>query len=128
MRIPMVVGVAGLVLACGVSFTYAQAQPAPKVEKAPVSLSDKMKAQTERIQEAVTQMAKDLQLTTEQQAKVKEILAKTSEETGAIAEEVRTKLQAIRSKTNDAIAAILTDKQKVDFDKFIHPAPIAAEK
>lgn len=76
------------------------------------------------VDERLKRMTKDLNLTTDQQAKIKPILEEEQKKAQALRDDSGTDRQAIRQKmmqlwqdTSDQIRALLDDKQKEKFDK-----------
>jgi len=74
--------------------------------------------------EQLKRMTKDLNLTADQQAKIKPILVDarkkmedTRNDTSSDRQTMRQKMMQIRQDTNDQVRALLDDKQKEKFDK-----------
>jgi len=76
-----------------------------------------MRPRVDRIQLRVDRLTQELNLTADQQAKVKEILTKSEEESKKILDEARQRTQEVRNKANNEIADILTPEQKAKFHR-----------
>ncbi|MFH0940539.1 MAG: hypothetical protein V1840_01630 [Candidatus Omnitrophota bacterium] len=80
------------------------------------------KKDEERINARVQEMTKNLGLTPEQQAQVRDILTKTASEARKIMQETRVKIVGLMEKDRDAIKALLTEEQKKMFEA-MRPKP-----
>jgi hypothetical protein len=70
-----------------------------------------------RLQVTVSELSRQLNLSAEQAAKVKEILLKSQEETGRVYKEAKESARGLKVKANDEIAVLLNDAQKAQFKK-----------
>ncbi len=75
-----------------------------------------------QIQRQTDRLAKRLQLTTEQEAQLKAILEDSRLQINAGRTELQSKMESIRARTNEKIAAILTDEQRKTFQQFLSEA------
>jgi len=70
------------------------------------------KKDEERIAARIEEMTKNLGLTSQQQAQVKDILTATAAEIRSLMQETRAKVQGFMEKDREAIKAFLTEEQK----------------
>ncbi|MDD5652626.1 MAG: hypothetical protein PHT31_00510 [Candidatus Omnitrophica bacterium] len=68
-----------------------------------------------KIQSRVDELTKELNLTAEQQAKVKQILGKGSQDLRVLMQNARNKAKELRIKAHDEIMAVLTAEQQAKF-------------
>ena len=87
------------------------------------------KRDEERINARVDELTKKLNLTPDQQAKVREILEKTTAQIRAFAKELREKAMDLMEQDREAIKALLTPEQKPKMEEMLQgpgqepPAP-----
>jgi Spy/CpxP family protein refolding chaperone len=74
---------------------------------------------TRRAQEQNAKLARRLQLTAAQEAQLKAILDDSRRQINAGRTELETKLETIRARTNEKIAAILNEEQKKKFQQLL---------
>lgn len=69
----------------------------------------------DRVQARINELSAQLNLTSEQKEKVKDIFAQAKKETKDVLEEARIKVKKIKVKVDEGIRAILTEEQKNKF-------------
>ena len=89
---------------------FAQATANPQIEQHP-----RLAQVSDKIQAKVDELAEELNLTAEQQAKIKEILENSTEEIKGILQATKDKAKEIRVKAHDEVMNLLTQEQR---DKF----------
>ncbi len=67
------------------------------------------------VEDKVTQWSKELNLSAEQQVKVKDILSKSKDQARAVLDESKAKIKELNIKSHDEIKALLTEEQKQKF-------------
>jgi len=87
------------------NYLYAQS------ESVPAQATEKVG----KIQSRVNELTKELNLTVEQQAKVKQILDKGSQDLRVLMQNARNKAKELRVKAHDEIMAVLTAEQQAKF-------------
>ncbi len=75
-----------------------------------------------QIQRQTDRLAKRLQLTTEQEVRLKAILEDSRLQINAGRTELQSKMETIRARTNEKITAILTDDQRKTFQQLLSEA------
>ena len=80
---------------------------------------------TQRAQGHTGRLASRLQLTKEQEAQLNAILEDSKRQIDAGRKELESKMQTIRAKTNERIAAILNDEQRTKFQQLSKRSKIA---
>ncbi|MDD5595929.1 MAG: hypothetical protein PHY94_06790 [Candidatus Omnitrophica bacterium] len=91
-------------------YLFAQEAVAPQIQQQPETAQG-----GDKIQARVDQLTKELNLTVEQQTKIKEILTKATEEIRVILQSTKEQTKELRIKAHDEIMNLLTQEQK---DKF----------
>ena len=76
----------------------------------------------------VEMMKSQLNLTADQEQKVKAILSETFEEYGKIREDIHPRFDAVRQKSRERIRAVLTQEQLPKYEKMIEEADKRREK
>ena len=76
-----------------------------------------MKAKMDKTQAQVDEFTTELNLRSEQGAKIKEILTRSHNEARAILEEAKAKVKEIKIKAHEEIKALLTEAQKKKFQE-----------
>lgn len=71
------------------------------------------------VDEKLAKLTKKLDLTADQQAKVKDIVTKERADAKAVWDDAMAKKKAIRASANDRIKALLTTEQKTKFDAMV---------
>ncbi len=71
------------------------------------------------VDEKLAKLTKKLDLTADQQAKVKDIVTKERADAKAVWDDAMAKKKAIRASANDQIKALLTAEQKTKFDAML---------
>jgi Spy/CpxP family protein refolding chaperone len=79
-------------------------------------------SETQRAQSHTGRLTSRLQLTKEQEAQLNAILEDSRRQITAGRTELESKLQSIRAKTNEKIAAMLNDEQRKKFQQFLSEA------
>ena len=79
-----------------------------------LSPEEMAKKDEERINARLEELTKNLSLTPEQQAKVKDIMAATSEKVREMMKDVREKVKNLIEKERKSIDAVLTEEQKAN--------------
>ncbi len=90
---------------------FAQETANPQIQQQPPQAAQA----GDKIQAKVDQLTKELNLTAEQQVKIKEMLQKSTEEIRAILQATKEQTKEIRVKAHDEVMNLLTPEQK---DKF----------
>jgi Spy/CpxP family protein refolding chaperone len=107
---------AAVLFLLSVPVVYAQqdvkASPEKQATKPPVA-----RVEDGRVNARVEELTKKLNLTAEQQQKVKDILAQTSAAVRTIMKEAREKTRELMSKDNENIKTVLNDAQKKLMEK-----------
>ncbi|MDD2752058.1 MAG: hypothetical protein PHN59_02910 [Candidatus Omnitrophica bacterium] len=85
------------------------AQPEPAPEQQPET------QRVDKIQNRVDELTKELDLTLEQQTKVKEVLEKATQEIKTLLQATKDKAKEIRVKAHDEIMSLLTTQQQAKF-------------
>ena len=97
------------------SFSCVFAQPGQMEEKPCPGMMGGENKKGPNIEEKLEELSKELSLTVEQKAKVKEIMTVSLDEVKQIMEESREKVKAAMEKSNQQIEALLTEEQKTKF-------------
>lgn len=115
----VIAGVIAFFMFTVVSWGFAQpAQPQgqgkPGMQRPMMKMTDEERAtrDEERINARVDELTKKLNLTPDQQVKVREILEKTTAQIRALAKELREKAISLMQQDREAIKALLTPEQK----------------
>ena len=77
---------------------------------------------TQRAQSHTGRLASRLQLTKDQESQLNAILEDSRRQIDAGRKELESKMQTIRAKTNERIAAILNDEQRKKFQQYLSEA------
>lgn len=76
-----------------------------------------MKGKKDVVKARLNELTKDLNLTPEQQAKIKDIFIKSKQETKKVLEEAKAKVKEIKVESHEEIKALLTEEQKQKFQE-----------
>ena len=123
-RRSLIAGIAVVIMFAVVSWGFAQqAQPKgqgkPGMQRPMMKLADDemTKKDEEMISARVGELAKKLNLTPQQQAKVREIFEKSTAQIRVLANEFREKAMALMQQNREAVRALLTPEQKPKLEK-----------